>query len=182
VRGVTREELNNVVFVSEPTFQATLTGYMSSVFYLVIIMFGFLKKKAGNVQAEIKRVENRDLMEAIVGGCLLVAAADGSIDDEELLTLDKSINANPSMQHFGAEIGKTINLFEQQLSAGFRIGKMKILREIADIKNTPADAEEVFVNMITVAEADGEIDDKELAILKEVGQTLGVRLSDFGIE
>lgn len=144
-------------------------------------MFKMFKKKAGDVKAEMQKVENRDLMEAIVGGCLLVAAADGSIDDDELLTLDKSINANPSMAHFGAEIGKTINLFEQQLSAGFRIGKMKILREIADIKNNPADAEEVFINMVTVAEADGEIDEKEMAILKEVGTTLGVRLSDFGL-
>lgn len=145
-------------------------------------MLGMFKKKANSMKAELKKVENRDLMEAIVGGCLLVAAADGSIDDEELLTLDKSISSNPSLQHFGAEIGKTINQFEQQLSAGFRIGKMKILREISDIKNNPADAEEVFVNMLTVAESDGDIDAKELAILKEVGQALGLRVSDFGIE
>lgn len=144
-------------------------------------MFKMFKKKAGDAKAEMKKIENRDLMEAIVGGCLLVAAADGSIDDDELLTLDKSINANPSMAHFGAEIGKTINQFEQQLSAGFRIGKMKIMREIADIKSTPADAEEVFINMLTVAEADGDIDEKEMEILKEVGTVLGVRLSDFGI-
>ena len=36
--------------------------------------------------------------------------------------------------------------------------------------------------MITIAESDGEIDDKEMAILKEVGNTLGIRLTDYGIE
>ena len=39
-----------------------------------------------------------------------------------------------------------------------------------------------FLTMVTIAEADGEIDDKEMAILKEVGMKLGVRLSDYGLE
>ena len=38
-------------------------------------MFGMFKKKTAAVKVELKKVENRDLMEAIVGGCLLVAAA-----------------------------------------------------------------------------------------------------------
>jgi len=36
--------------------------------------------------------------------------------------------------------------------------------------------------MLTIAEADGEVDPTELAILKEVGNTLGIRMSDFGID
>ncbi len=120
-------------------------------------MFGMFKKKAGNVAAELKKVENRDLMEAIVGGCLLVAAADGEIEPEELTSLEKQISSNPSLEHFGAEIGKTINRFEKQLDAGFRIGKMKILREIGDIKNDQENTEEALINMLTIADADGEI-------------------------
>jgi len=146
-------------------------------------MFGKLfGKKVQDAKAEMKKVENRDLMEAIVGGSLLVAAADGKIDHEETESLEKLISSNPALEHFGGEIGKTINRFEQLLDAGFRIGKLKILREIDDIKNNPADAEEVFVNMLTIAEADGDIDAKELDVLKEVGRALGIRLSDFGIE
>jgi tellurite resistance protein TerB len=145
-------------------------------------MLGIFKKRANAAKAELKKIENRDLMEAIVGGSLLVAAADGDIDASELTTLEKTVSANPNLVHFGAEIGKTINRFEKMLDSGFRIGKMHILREIEDIKNNPADAEEVFINMLTIAEADGEIDTAELAILKEVGQRLGVRLSEFGLE
>ena len=59
---------------------------------------------------------------------------------------------------------------------------MKIMLEIADIKNNPADAEEVFVNMLTIAEADGEIEPEEMTILSEVGGALGVRMSDFGLQ
>jgi len=68
------------------------------------------------------------------------------------------------------------------LQAGFRLGRMNILREIRDIKNNPADAEEVFVNMLTVAEGDGNISPEELKVLAEIGVELGLRLKDFGIE
>lgn len=145
-------------------------------------MFGMLKKKLGSATAEVHKIENRDLMEAIVAGSILIAAADGNIDESEMMTLEKLISSNDSLTHFGAEISKTMGKFESMMDAGPRIGKMKVLKEIADIKNNPEEAEEVFLTMVTIAEADGEIDDKEMAILKEVGMKLGVRLSDYGLE
>ncbi len=139
------------------------------------------KKKAQSAAVEMKKIENRDLMEAIIGGAILIAAADGEIEPEELMSLEKLVASNDNLAHFGPEIGKTISKFESLFDAGFRMGKMKVLREIGDIKNNPSEAEEVFINMLTIAEADGEIEPEELVILKEVGQALGVRLSDYGL-
>lgn len=144
-------------------------------------MFG-LKKMFGNGKAAAKKMENRDLMQALVGGCLLVAAADGEISKNESAQLDIQLRANKNLEHFGPEITSTINLFTEQLQASFRIGRMNIMREIEDIKNTPRDAEEVFVNMLAVAEGDGNIDEKELKVLAEIGNLLGLRVKDFGIE
>lgn len=143
---------------------------------------GFFSKKFGGAKASVKKLENRDLMQAIVGGCLLVAAADGEISKNESAQVDLQIRANKNLEHFGSEITTTVNLFTEQLQAGFRLGKMNIMREIADIKNTPMDAEEVFVNMLTVAEGDGDISAAELKVLAEVGTALGLRLKDFGID
>ncbi|AOR59283.1 tellurite resistance TerB family protein [Pectobacterium brasiliense] len=140
--------------------------------------FGFGKKVAA-AKVELKKVENRDLMEAIVGGCLLVAAADGEIEKEETDKLDKLLRSNPQLGHYGNEITQTISRFTEQLQAGFRVGRMNILREIDDIKNTPKDAEEVFVNMLTIAEADGEIEPEEQKVLEEVGRRLGLRIEDY---
>ena len=144
-------------------------------------MFGIGKKLFGAKRA-VKKLENRDLMQAIVGGCLLVAAADGEISKNEAAQIDIQIRANKNLEHFGQEITDTVNLFTEQLQAGFRLGRMNIMREIADIKNNPLDAEEVFVNMITVAEGDGNISPEELKVLAEVGVQLGLRPKDFGIE
>lgn len=145
-------------------------------------MFKLFKKQAAAAKQEVKKIENRDLMEAIVGGCLLVAAADGEIEKEETETLEKLLSSNKALEGFGNEIGQTMNRFEKQLDAGFRIGKMKILREIRDIAKDPQDAEEVFINMITIAESDGEVEPEEVAILAEVGKELGLSLRDYGIE
>ncbi|MGA4455310.1 tellurite resistance TerB family protein [Pseudomonas fortuita] len=144
-------------------------------------MLGIGKRLFGAKRA-VKKLENRDLMQAIVGGCLLVAAADGEISKNEAAQIDIQIRANKNLEHFGQEITATVNLFTEQLQAGFRLGRMNIMREIADIKNNPLDAEEVFVNMITVAEGDGSISPEELKVLAEVGVQLGLRPKDFGIE
>lgn len=144
-------------------------------------MFGIGKKLFGAKRA-VKKLENRDLMQAIVGGCLLVAAADGEISKNEAAQIDLQIRANKNLEHFGTEITTTVNLFTEQLQAGFRLGRMNIMREIADIKNNPLDAEEVFVNMLTVAEGDGSISPDELRVLSEIGTQLGLRVKDFGIE
>lgn len=143
-------------------------------------MFG-LKKKLFGAGRTIKKLENRDLMQAIVGGCLLVAAADGEISKNEAAQIDIQIRANKALEHFGAEITKTVNLFTEQLQAGFRLGRMNIMREIRDIKNNPADAEEVLVNMLTVAEGDGNISAEEMKVLDEIAVELGLRLKDFGL-
>lgn len=144
-------------------------------------MFGFSKKLFGAKKA-VKKLENRDLMQAIVGGCLLVAAANGEISKEESAQIDKQIRANKNLEHFGSEITATVNLYTEQLEASFRIGRMNILREIKDIANNPNDAEEVFVNMLAVAEGDGEVYETELKVLREVGTVLGLRLKDFGLD
>ena len=138
-------------------------------------------KKANQVKAEMAKVESRDLMQAIVGGSLLVASADGEISNDELDTLEKSIAANPNMAPFGSEIHQTMSRFKEMLDVGFRLGRLKIMREIEDIKNNPQEAEECFVNCLVIAESDGTVDEKELQVLKDIGGVLGVRLSDYGL-
>lgn len=147
---------------------------------MVMGFFGrALGKKAGNALAEMKKIENKDLMEAIVGGCLLVAAADGNISDEEVLKLDELIRSNPSLTHFGSEISHTMNRFTAQLKANFMVGRVHIKRELADIKNNKQDAEEVFVNMIAMAQAQEPIEKAEMELLKEMGREFGLRPEDY---
>ena len=67
-------------------------------------IFGSLfGKKAANVKQELAKVENRDLMEAIVAGSILVAYADGECEEEELAKMEQVISALPELSHFGSK-------------------------------------------------------------------------------
>ena len=141
-------------------------------------MFGF-GKKVNKVKAEVKKLENRDQLEAIVGGCLLVAAADGNISEDETKKIDSLLRTNKNLAHFGGEITELVNRFSERLGSGYRVARAEILREIEDIKGDAKDKEDVLLNMLTIAEADDDIDEKERKELDTVAQRLGLRVADY---
>lgn len=145
-------------------------------------MFGkFLGKKSAEAKAELKKIENRDLMQGICGAALLIAAADGEIEASETAKLEAVIRSLPAMAHFGAEISQTVQRFTDQLNAGFLLGKTQIMREIRDCKHSAQDGEDIFVVALTIAQADGEVDEKEMAVMVQIARELGINPRDYGL-
>jgi len=145
-------------------------------------MFKMFGKKAGEAKASLKKIENRNLLEAICAGSVLVMAADGEIEKAETISLEQIMRANDSVAHFGSEIQTTIQKFTDMVNAGGTTAKIKVMREISDIKNVPSEAEEAFAVMVDVALADGEIEPAEFKVLENIARTLGLRLEDFGVQ
>ena len=144
-------------------------------------MFSSIKGLFRSGAAAANRIENTDLMQAVVGGCLLVAAASGEISREESAQIEKQLRASPNLAHFGAEINRVVTAYTAQLEAGFRLGKLHILKELRDVAHNPSQAEEVFVNMLLVAESDGEVDEAEKAVLAEIGRELNINMKQYGL-
>ncbi|EHK6508497.1 tellurite resistance TerB family protein [Vibrio parahaemolyticus] len=142
-------------------------------------MFGLFRKKAKAAQVTLHKVENRDLMEAIVAGAILVAYADGECEASELEKLATIIESNDNLAHFGSEIGKTIDKYSSMMEAGARLGKMKLMKELRDVESDEAQKEEAFIIAIEIADADGEIEPKELEILKEIGKAFGLNPDNY---
>lgn len=141
-------------------------------------MFG---KKIGAAKANLKKIENKDLMEAIVASCILIAYADGECEESELKSMEGLISSNEQLKDFGSDLTTTINKYHGIMQAGPRVGKMKLMREIEDIRGDAQQKEEVFLTAVTIAEADGQIEDKEMVVLKELGGKLGISLKDYGL-
>ena len=94
--------------------------------------------------------------------------------------LQKVLANNPALKGFGGEVTETFNNYNTMLKdAGFLIGKSQIMREIEDVKGDNREAEDVFLVGLTVALADGTIDDKELKVLTDVGMMLGLRIENY---
>ncbi|MBA6068372.1 tellurite resistance TerB family protein [Pseudomonas mosselii] len=145
-------------------------------------MFG-LKKifgKGREARAALGKLENRDLLQAVVYGCFYVAAADGEIEPAELDKIDRLLRNEPKLQGFGAELGNLIDKAKADFNeGGARIIRMNAERELADLAHTPADAETVINFMLTIAEADGEIEPEEVAVLERAAAKLNLRLKDY---
>ena len=142
-------------------------------------MFGIFKKKVNVAKESIKRLESKDLMEAMVGGCLLIAFADGDCEEAELLKMDEVLRTSKSLEGYGAELTDTINRFVARLKAGYIIGRAEILREINDVKGSQTEKEDVLLAMLTVAMSDGQIEPEEQKELTQVAQRLGLRIEDY---
>lgn len=144
-------------------------------------MFGFkFGKNVANAKASLKKMENRDLMEALICGCILVAGADGELEASELDRVEAIIKTNDKLAHFNNEISTIIAKYKEKFEkVGFQVLKFEAKREISDIKHNPDNAAEVFVNMIAIALADGEIEPAEAKVLEEIGRLLGLRVEDF---
>jgi tellurite resistance protein TerB len=143
-------------------------------------MFGMFKKKAKLVSRQVTNFEKRDLMQAAVGIALLVGWADGDLSVSEGDKIQKVLANNPALKGFGGEVTETFNNYNTMLKdAGFLIGKSQIMREIEDVKGDNREAEDVFLVGLTIALADGTIDDKELKVLTDVGMMLGLRIENY---
>lgn len=146
-------------------------------------MFGKLfRKKSSEAAATVANIQNRDLMQGCVAIALLVAYANGDCSADELSALDGSITNNPSLKHFGAELGTTLDSYKGMMDNGVTLGRIKLMREIMDCASDADEKTEVFAVGVDIALSDGEIDEAETKVLTDIGKKLGVNLRDFGIE
>jgi len=139
---------------------------------------GFLSKLGRSA----KSVAKQNVFEAIIAASVLVACADGEIEKKESEKLEKMLANNDSLSSFKkTDIQRLVAKYSGTVETDFRMGKIKMMKEIEDIAENPIDAEEVFVTALSIAEADGDIEPKELEVLTEIGRILGLNLKDYGI-
>ncbi|MBN3966280.1 tellurite resistance TerB family protein [Pseudomonas gregormendelii] len=135
-------------------------------------------KKAGQARASVAKLANRDLMEAVVYGAIYVAAADGDLEDSELSKIETILSNNPALQGFGAELSNTIDRAKTDFKSGARILRQNAEKELGDLAHSPSEALTVLNVMLTVAEADGEIEESEMKALERSAKLLGLNLKD----
>jgi tellurite resistance protein TerB len=140
---------------------------------------GFFSKLGKSAKA----VAKQNVFEGVVAAAVLVACADGEFSKKEAEKVERLLATNDSLSAFKkTDISRLITKYAGVVETDFRMGKLKMLKEIEEIAENPSDAEEVFITAISVAETDGEIDEKELAVLVEIGKKLGLNLKDYGVE
>lgn len=139
-------------------------------------MFGF-GKKVRKAAVEVKKMENRDAVEANVWGAYAIAYAGGTCDAKEIAVLEKTIAALPAFSAFSGEIAQMSSNIRARYEASPRSANVQAMRELADVANTP-DAETVLCLCLDIADQDG-IGDEEMTVLKKIAQSLQLNIDNY---
>ena len=144
----------------------------------------------GKLKNAISQSFNKDLLEAAIGGAMLVAYADGNCDENELKKLSQFLAALDEFSSFsGTDIDKIINKNKAKFDVDFNLGKSGVLKEIGDISNNPDYCNSVFIVMVGVAkssssdsfEKQGDIGTEERQVLREIANVLRLSPGNYGI-
>lgn len=141
-------------------------------------MFNKLKNAfAGKVN---KYSGKKDFLEAVCAACALVSAADGELEDAEIVQTIKGISSNPQLA--GAfpsrEIEQTADAMCKRAQGG-RVGRAGLFKELEDIASDKEMAETVLLTALDVADSDGQIEPEEQKVLEKIAQTFGLSLASY---
>jgi len=149
-------------------------------------MLDWLKQNAeqarSKLTAEVSKFKNRAFMEAVVSGCALVAAADGSIDSSEKQKMAGFIERADELKHF--DMRQVIEVFNKaagDFEFDYTIGKASALKTIGKIKGNEEQAKLLVRVVCAIGAADGDFDDTEKAMVREIATELGLNPADFDL-
>ena len=132
--------------------------------------------------AEVSKFKNRAFMEAVVSGCALVAAADGSIDAEEKQKMAGFVERADELKHF--DMREVIEVF-QKTAGDFEfdhaIGKATALKTISKIKGNEEHGRLLVRIVCAIGAADGDFDANERAVVSEIARELSLDPADFDL-
>ncbi|HEY2454106.1 MAG TPA: tellurite/colicin resistance protein [Scandinavium sp.] len=140
---------------------------------------GFLGfgKKARKAVTEVKKMENRDAVEATVWGGYMIAYADGTCDAKEIAVLEKTIAALPAFAPFAGDIAQMSSNIRARYDASPRSANAQAIRELEDVAGTK-DAVDVLCLCLDIADQDG-IGEEEQVVLKKIAQALQLSLDQY---
>jgi tellurite resistance protein len=143
-------------------------------------MFGKLKEMIGNGKTKLSG--KTDLLEGIAAAAILVAAADGEMESEEIAVLIEALCANEALAaaftetQISAIVDKMVKKASPNAAGKIgMVGKIQLEKEVREVKSksTSEDIELLLAILVDVASADGEIEPAEKVVVNKLASSLG---------
>ena len=147
-------------------------------------MLNWLKTNTENARnrlvAEASKFKNRSFLEAVMGGCALVAAADGNVSNEEKEKMVGFIRRAQELKHFDMkEAVGMFTKFVEEIEFDRILGKATILQVIGRISNNTEQSKLLVRVVCAIGAADGDFDKDEQAVAAEICRELGLQPGEF---
>ena len=148
--------------------------------------FDMLKQKANETRSllagEVSKYRNREFMESCVAGCVLVAAADGEIESAEKQKMMRFIQQSEELKIFTTQdVIDYFNKVAGNFDFDTEIGKAEAFKAVGKLRTNP-DAARLMVRVcMAIGSSDGDFDDNEKQVVREISRELGLNPADFGL-
>lgn len=140
----------------------------------------WLKEQKDKTTAGVKQFANKDFMEATAASCAMIACADGSISSEEKQKMVGYINLNDSLKVFNLnDILTRFNHYADMFEFDYNVGKTEAMKAVAKMKKKPDVAKVLVALSCSIGASDGDFDNDEIALVKEMCSVLGINPADF---
>ena len=94
-----------------------------------------LTKIISDAEQDIRRYKNKDVLDALMASCALIAAADGYVSPEEKRKMVGFVQSSPITKIYDTdEAIKLFNAHADRLQFDFALGKVEILRVVGKQK------------------------------------------------
>ncbi|AAF11761.1 MULTISPECIES: tellurite resistance TerB family protein [Deinococcus] len=127
------------------------------------------------------RFNNAAFADATMAACALIGAADGQIDSQERSRTAQFITSSDKLRTF--DVSKLREKYERYcdvISRDFDFGKIELMQVIGKVRK-PEEARAVVQLAVVIANADGDFDAREQAVMREVIHALGLSPAEFGL-
>ena len=141
-----------------------------------------LGQQAGKeAQDTWSRYQSGPFADATMAACALIAAADGQIDPQERSRTAAFITSSDKLKTFDvAQLRQKYERYCDTIGRDFDFGKIELMQVIGKVKK-PEEARAVVQLAVVIANADGNFDAREQAVVREVVHALGLSPAEFGL-
>lgn len=130
-------------------------------------------------QTKVAQFNNAPFANATMAVCALVAAADGTIQDEELEDTIGIIENNSMLESF--DIASLVKTFRANCKlATDKYKRLELMGAVKIIKKHPEQADMAMQIALMIANADGVFQDCEKKVVIEICHVLGLEPNEYG--
>lgn len=133
-------------------------------------------------QEGFARFNNATFADASMAACALIAAADGKIDTQERSRTAAFITSSDKLKAF--DVGKLRGKYDEycdKVTQDFDFGKIELIQVVGKAAKKPEEARAVVQLAVVIANADGDFDEKEQMIMRDIIYALKLNPSEFGL-
>jgi tellurite resistance protein TerB len=137
---------------------------------------------SSQLQTKASQFKNKDFAKASMAVCALIAAADGTIDPQERSKVAALIGSNQILSIFPpAELRESFDFYCDKLTSDFDFGKLEAIAAIGRLKKHEDQARAVVQIGIIIGGADGNFDDNERRVVRDVCFAVGINPAEFDL-